>query len=151
VWFKVDDAFWSHPKVIKAGNAAIGLWLRCGTYSNQHMTDGFISVAVARQLGSAGLAARLVDAGLWTTVSEPCGYLMHDFADYQPTRATVLMRRESNAERQRTFREKHQVTESSNGVTNSAPTQTRPDPYEGLGSQQSRGRHTRPHAEKEDR
>jgi hypothetical protein len=151
VWFKVDDAFWSHPKIVKAGNAAIGLWIRCGTYCNQHETDGFISAAVARQLGSAGLAARLVEAGLWIKSDDPCGYLMHDYADYQPLKATVIMLRESNAKRQRTYREKHLVSESSNGVTNSAPTQPVPDPYEGGRSQQSRGRHVRAHAEMEDR
>jgi hypothetical protein len=126
VWFKVDDAFWSHPKVIQAGNAAIGLWLRCGSYSAQHLTDGFIPQSIAKHLGSSGLAARLVDVGLWTTSDDPCGYLMHDWADYQPTRATWLTRRESSAQRQRMHREKQQVNGTSHAVTNSAP--TRPDP-----------------------
>jgi hypothetical protein len=126
VWFKVDDSFWSHPKVIAAGNAAIGLWVRCGAYAAQHMTDGFIPASLVKQIGSAGLVARLVDAGLWTPVDNPCGYLMHDWPDYQPTRATALLRRESNAERQRLWRENHQANGSRNAVTNSVP--ARPDP-----------------------
>lgn len=125
MWFKVDDSFWSHPKVIAAGNAAIGLWARCGSYASQHLTDGFIPAVIAKQLGSAGLAAKLVAAGLWEPVDEPCGYLMHDWPDYQPTRATAIMRRESNAERQRTWREKHQVNGERNGVTNGVPSRTR--------------------------
>ena len=131
MWFKVDDAFWSHPKVIQAGNAAIGLWLRCGSYSAQHLTDGFIPVAIARHIGSAGLARRLVDVGLWTTSEDPCGYVMHDWADYQPTRATWLARREGNAERQRLWRETHQVNGTRNAVTNGAPYPSRPDQIEG--------------------
>lgn len=147
MWFKVDDAFWAHPKVIQAGNAAAGLWVRCGSYAAQHMTDGFIAASIVRQLGSPGLARRLVDAGLWVAVDEPCGYLMHDWADYQPTRVTALTRRESNAERQRTWRMKHLVSEESNAVTNSAPSRPVPSPYEGERSQQQRGRHARPHEE----
>ena len=143
MWFKVDDAFWSHPKVIQAGNAAVGFWLRCGSYSAQHLTDGFIPIGIARHLGSAGLARRLVDVGLWTVSDEPCGYLMHDWADYQPTRATWLMRRESNAERQRSWRENHQVNGTSHAVTNGVPTQPVPIPYEDKRSQQQRGRHAR--------
>lgn len=140
MWFKVDDAFWSHPKVVEAGNAAIGLWLRCGTYSAQHLTDGFIPLAIAKHLGSAGLARRLVAVGLWITVDEPCGYLMHDWADYQPTRATWLARRESSAERQRIWREKQQANGSRNAVTNSVPYPTRPVPDEGEGSRRARSR-----------
>lgn len=131
MWFKVDDAFWSHPKVIHAGNAAIGLWLRCGSYSAQHLTDGFIPLSFAKSLGSAGLAHRLVDAGLWTVSDEPCGYLMHDWADYQPTRATWELRRSSNAERQRVWRENNLVNGDRNAVTNDAPYPTRPVPKKG--------------------
>lgn len=32
-WFVVDDSAHSHPKFIKAGNAAVGLWMRCGSDS----------------------------------------------------------------------------------------------------------------------
>jgi hypothetical protein len=128
VWFKVDDAFWAHPKVMEAGNAAIGLWLRCGSYAAQHLTDGFIPAAIAKHLGSAGLARRLVTAGLWEPVDNPCGYLMHDWADYQPTRATALTRRESNAERQRTWRANQHVNGQRNAVSNSAPSRPVPSP-----------------------
>ena len=32
-WFIVDDSAHSHPKLIKAGNSAVGLWMRCGSYA----------------------------------------------------------------------------------------------------------------------
>ena len=140
MWFKVDDAFWSHPKVIHAGNAAIGLWVRCGTYAAQHLTDGFIPASIAKYLGSPGLARRLVEAGLWEPVDNPCGYLMHDWPDYQPTRATWLARRESNAERQRTYRENHQVNGLRNAVSNGHPDPTNPVLDKGEGSRRARGK-----------
>jgi hypothetical protein len=41
-WFRLEDSFHNHPKVHQAGNAAIGLWVRCGTYSAQYLTDGHV-------------------------------------------------------------------------------------------------------------
>ena len=51
-WFRVDDTFSHHAKVMAAGNAAIGLWVRAGAWSMQQLTDGFIPTHVAKQLGS---------------------------------------------------------------------------------------------------
>ena len=50
-WFKLDDTFGAHPKVIHAGNAATGLWVRCATYSAQYLLDGHIPYDVARRYG----------------------------------------------------------------------------------------------------
>ncbi len=30
VWFKIDDGFWSHPKVLELSDAAVALWTRAG-------------------------------------------------------------------------------------------------------------------------
>ena len=39
-WFKVDDKLAFHPKVLTAGNTAIGLWVRAGAWSaDQLQTD----------------------------------------------------------------------------------------------------------------
>ena len=32
-WFKVDDNLALHPKVLGAGNAAMGMWVRAGSWS----------------------------------------------------------------------------------------------------------------------
>lgn len=142
-WFRVDDSFWSHPKVVQAGNAAIGLWVRCGSYCAQHLTDGFVPAWLVKQFGSPAQVRKLVDAGLWEPVDNPCGYLMHDWPEYQPTKQTVLIRRENDAERQRAFREKHQVNGTSHAVTNSAP--TLPNPINGVAVvAPGTGRHARP-------
>lgn len=102
-WFKVDDTFSHHAKVMGAGNAAVGLWVRAGAWSMQQLTDGFIPTHVARQLGTRAEAKRLVDAGLW--VEKDDGYLFHEWEQRQPSRAQVHADREAAAERQRKARE----------------------------------------------
>ena len=103
-WFKVDDTLPMHAKIVAAGNAAVGLWVRCGAWSMQQLTDGFIPTAIARQFGTRGEAKKLVDVGLW--IEKDDGYLFHQWTPRQPTRAHVLAEREAAAERQRVAREK---------------------------------------------
>lgn len=102
-WFKVDDTFGHHAKVMAAGNAAIGLWVRAGAWSMQQLTDGFVPTHVARQLGTRPEAKRLCDAGLWLEKDD--GYLFHEWEQRQPSRAQVHADREAASERQRKARE----------------------------------------------
>lgn len=95
-WFKVDDAFYLHPKVASAGNAAIGLWLRCGAYCAHHLTDGFVPRDVAYSFGTKALCIRLVEVGMWTPAEG--GWRMHDYLDYQPNRDEVMELRRKRAE-----------------------------------------------------
>lgn len=83
MWFKVDDKAHSHPKVIEAGNAAMGLWMRCGSWSGERLTEGFIPRKTARMFGTLGEIRRLVEAGLFLDVDG--GYQMHDFLEYNLT------------------------------------------------------------------
>lgn len=101
-WFKVDDGFWSHPKVAALSDAAIALWVRAGSYSSQHLTDGHIARSVLRMLGESSAVAELLDARLWDEVDG--GYQFHDWAEYQETSAAVKLRREQARERQRRSR-----------------------------------------------
>lgn len=96
-WFKVDDNFCFHPKTILSGNAAIGLWVRAGSWSMQNLTDGWIPVEVARKLGSRASASRLVDAGLWEL--KPDGYHFHEWEIRQPSRIQVVAGREAERNR----------------------------------------------------
>lgn len=98
-WFKVDDGFWSHPKVLTLSDAAVALWLKAGTYSCQHLTDGRVMSSMLRLLGSEEAAQELVDVGLWKTVKD--GYRFHDWDEYQETSTEVKQRREQARERQR--------------------------------------------------
>lgn len=96
-WFKVDDSIPFHPKVVAAGNLAIGLWLRAGGWCAQQMTEGFIPTGMLAPLGGTPSTARkLVGAGLWDVAEG--GWRFHDWHTYQPTRAEVEGRRKQRAE-----------------------------------------------------
>jgi hypothetical protein len=147
VWVQIDDKFPEHPKVLLAGPLAG--WLHvCGLcYCNRNLTDGFIPRAAVKTLadfeyihvevGSVpglfaidddvtclGLAAHLVVIGIWEEV--PGGYKVHDFGDYQQSKAEVLAKREATRKRVEEYRSRKadgnsDVTtlhESYNGVSN---------------------------------
>jgi len=122
VWFKVDDRFHSHPKAIAAGPAAIGLWTLAGSWSVEHLTDGFIPRQVLVRLSSdsnrSRLAKRLVDVGLWEQVGDE-GWQFHDWGDElrQKTSEQVKAEREATRERQARWREGKR-----NAVTNASVT-----------------------------
>lgn len=101
-WFKVDDTLPFHDKVIAAGNAAMGLWVRAGAWSMQQLTDGWIPARIAHQLGTRREANRLCDAGLWE--EKDGGYTFHEWNQRQPSRAKVMADREENAARLREWR-----------------------------------------------
>ena len=101
-WFRLDDSFHSHPKVIAAGNEAVGLFVRCGTYAAQHLTDGFIRKDIALLYGSRALADVLVTTGLWHRARG--GWTIHDYLDYNPSKEAVENSRKANAQRQRRYR-----------------------------------------------
>lgn len=139
-WFRLDDSFHSHPKVIAAGNEAIGLFIRCGTYAAQNLTDGAVRRDIAvlygaethpwgadGSRGTETLGDILVKVGLWHRTR--AGWRIHDYLDYNFSREQVLKERKAAAERQRKWKQARQHGEGnavSNAVTNAAP--SRPVP-----------------------
>ena len=109
-WFRLDDSFHSHPKVIAAGNEAAGLYVRCGTYAAQHLTDGFIPEHIALLYGAAEIRSRgdaapdgtetlaetLVRTRLWRRARG--GWRMPDFLTYNPSKKEVVDKRKVRAE-----------------------------------------------------
>lgn len=105
-WFRVDDQLWGHPKALLAGDRALGLWTRAGSYSMAYLTDGLITRDALRNLrGSRTDAQRLVDAGLWDP--DPEGWRFHDWLSWQPSRDSIETRRAANATRQARYRQRH--------------------------------------------
>jgi hypothetical protein len=98
-WFRIDDTFADHPKVTAAGNAAVGLWVRCGTYSARFLTDGLVPGQVVRQYGNGREIERLVASRLW--VPADGGFQMPDFLDYNPSAEAVKLARKRDAEKKR--------------------------------------------------
>lgn len=120
-WFKVDDALSMHPKAFAAGNAALGLWVRAGSWSMQHLTDGHIPTGVVAALGGEwDDAAALVNAGLWGQANG--GYQFHDWGEYQPTREQILAERAKTRERVEKHRANKTRSDVGNAVTSTGRT-----------------------------
>jgi hypothetical protein len=105
VWFKIDDGFWSHPKVLELSDAAVALWTRAGSYCAGHLTNGTVKRSTLRVLAAdRDAAVELVLAGLWDETPE--GWTFHDWEVYQPTREQVEAERAAATERKRVSRER---------------------------------------------
>ncbi|HET7486849.1 MAG TPA: hypothetical protein VFJ85_02905 [Acidimicrobiales bacterium] len=102
-WVRLDEAFPDHPKVARAGPLASWLHVCALAYCNRLLTDGFVPSAQVAKLADLSevratalqLAERLVDVGMWTR--EAGGFRIHDFGDYQPTKAQVEAERQAKA------------------------------------------------------
>lgn len=81
-WAKVDDGWWSHPKVLGLSLAARGLWVTALSWSCAQRRDEVprqLAVMVAEDPDE--LAGELVAAGLWQVTDR--GWRIHDWAQYQ--------------------------------------------------------------------
>lgn len=97
-WFRLEDSFHHHPKVLQAGNAATGLWVRCGTYAAQYLTDGAITAKVAHDYGRQREIDALLDAQLW--VEKDDGFVIPDYLEYNPSAEQVRIERARARDRQ---------------------------------------------------
>lgn len=125
-WFKVDDNLALHPKVLAAGNAAMGLWVRAGSWCAANLTDGSLPTAMVSPLGGRRRdAERLCEVGLWGKVDG--GYQFKNWPEYQPTKVEIKRDREATAKRVSEWRERQRNTVT-NTVTNGVQTAPRPVP-----------------------
>lgn len=93
-WFKVDDQFWSHPKVVELSAEAVALWVRAGSYAAQHLTDGLVTYGTIRMLAAdRDAATELTNAGLWDQ-RDGRTWVFHDWEDYQPDAIASKERRQ---------------------------------------------------------
>jgi hypothetical protein len=120
-WIRIDDHFDEHPKLAAVSPVGWGVWLAGLAYCNRNLTDGFIPYSVAEGIGGSwrvripvddhtevwtidrgsGMHGETMDTqwvidlligvGLWEEVSD--GYQVHDYGDFQPTKAQVLAAR----------------------------------------------------------
>jgi hypothetical protein len=137
-WVKLDDQFFTHPKVLDRTKDAKLLYMAGLTYAAANLTDGYLSPAALRLSAATvdvptAVASELVEAGLWT-VSRG-GHQIHDYLEYNPSAEEVKAQRADNARRQAEWRERNKANPStneggnavSNSVTN-AVSNTRPVP-----------------------
>lgn len=160
VWFKVDDGFWAHPKVLELSDEAVALWVRAGSYCAAQLTDGKVSLKALRMLLAPHDAqVELVNAGLWDFDEPGRCYWFHDWAEYQPTREEVLKERAAATERKRLSRERsrkksqaesHRDAYGTDAVIpgDAAPSPTRPDPTRPLSTSDEVERQLSPFCQK---
>jgi hypothetical protein len=104
-WFKVDDAFHGHPKVMELSPAAVGVWTLAGSWCANYLTDGEIKTPIVRRLGATDeMVQELVDAGLWIDLGG--AYQFKDWAEYQPLKEEVMAERNAARERMKAVRAK---------------------------------------------
>lgn len=133
-WFKLDDGFWSHPKVARlfegpcAGDA-IALFVLSGSWCSKELTDGELPLGFVKRSGlNKKAAGELVRVGLYEP--RPDGYALHDYLKYNPSRDKVLKEREETKQRVNAHRngKRNAVTTNvTNGDGNGVGT-TSPDP-----------------------
>jgi hypothetical protein len=103
-WARFDDKFYAHPKTYKLGRLrlpAIGLHVLAVTYCCHLLTDGKVPADVVVLLGGTKqLTDALVRAGMWYWSEERNEYLIHDFDEYNKTRAQVEKERAEWRKRQ---------------------------------------------------
>lgn len=118
-WVRLEDHVDEHPKIAAASDGAFRLWVNALAYANRSLSDGFIPAPMIRRLSTAHKpekdAAELVKLGLWEVADD--GWLIHDFHDYQPSKADVLEERRKTAERVKNWRNRRKDA-ASNAVTN---------------------------------
>lgn len=103
-WFKVDDSFHSHPKILATEPAALGLWVVAGAWSSSNLTDGFVPDHVLSRLlpDALTLAEKLKTSGLWHR--KKGGFQFHDWSDYNPSKEEVEADRKAARSRMKTLR-----------------------------------------------
>jgi hypothetical protein len=126
VSFSIDDGWDNCGPVARAGNAAFGVYCRCGAWVARNISNGLITepvvpneVAVA--YGSPELTRKLVDVGLWEAVDG--GWLLVDYLKLNQSAAQIQARRDRDAKRKAEWREKQsrkdetRDSKGSHGVT----------------------------------
>lgn len=111
-WVRIDDEFALHRKVRRAGAHGVALHVAALCYASRHETDGKIpkddleSVWPWGEIKMEKTVAKLLAAGLWDDVGD--AYQLHDYLEYNPSKAQLEKERHAKSERQRKWRETQQ-------------------------------------------
>lgn len=105
-WLRLSSRFPEHPRIMPLPDPAFRLYIVGLCYAARNETDGAIPVEVPRQRRDA---ERLLDSGLWQKNGDL--YLIHDYGDWQPTRAELDRDRQRARERGRRWREQRRRNE----------------------------------------
>ena len=145
-WVRLDDKRAIHPKMMRAGILATGLDTIAICWCALHSSDGFISEAEVEGLWAAygeqkrgkrgsrvlqECIGKLVEVERWERKTESGGYWIHDFLEYNQSRADQDKQREKTRLKVARWRERKEGRNPvTDGLVTSAVTlpPTRPDP-----------------------
>ena len=100
-WAKLDDGFWMHPKTVRAGNEAAGIFCRCLSYCGAYLTDGLIPEAVALSIaGKPRALEQAIEAGLLTRL-DTGSIFIPNYSEYNPLRGEVEAKQAERQEKAR--------------------------------------------------
>lgn len=123
-YLNTDDGMDEHPKIDALSDAAYRLLMASMHYSARKLTDGLVPLSKARRLTATGtdaVAAELVRAGAWHDLGEGCSvatsiedrtcheegqpghYIVHDYLQWNHSKAWWEKRRRDDAERRRKY------------------------------------------------
>jgi hypothetical protein len=84
---------------------AVGVWTLAGSWCAAHLTDGYIPADALRMVcrrNAATYAQELVDRNLWAAAGD--GWQFVDWAQWNPTKATIEAKRDANRARVEAYR-----------------------------------------------
>lgn len=106
-WVRFEDDYLGSQKLSTLSTAAIALDMAGIIYAGQHLRDGHLTArdveVVAAQIAikqPRGILGELVRVGRWDVEADG-GYGIHDYLEYQPSRAQVLAQRRADSARKR--------------------------------------------------
>jgi len=115
-YLNMDDNYPEHPKVEQLSDGAFRLHTSGLAYCAKHTTDGFIYATKAPRLiprFRPSYIRELLDSHperpLWAEV--PGGYLIHDYLQWNKSRAWWNEKREKDAKRKAEWRKKNEGTD----------------------------------------
>lgn len=138
MWLKVDDGMPQHPKVVAAAarlganglGRVLAVWVEAMCYCNRHLTDGLVTNDVAATLKSDKNPIEILRVFAQKSVRlahrTRDGWQMHDYHEYQPSKAEVEKKRKKERDRKRRVRGKSARTTSNVRHVSARTTPERP-------------------------
>lgn len=117
-YLNLDDGFADHEKVDALSDGAFRLHVAGLCLCAKTLSDGFIAKRrVARLTPSykPSLLAELLDAGMW--IERPGGYEVHDYLDWNKSKAWWDDKREKDAKRLADWRAKNAAQNEGENAT----------------------------------
>lgn len=100
-WVNLDDQYPEHPKIDALSDGAFRLHTSAICYCNRHRTDGIVTAEKVSRLMPRfkrqyldELLVRLI----WTDLGDGAAYELHDYLDWNSSRAEIEAARRTNSE-----------------------------------------------------